>query len=369
MRRIPRVSRLLLLAALPLAAFISACGGDAKKVDAEDWVDDLCEAAADFDETTDEIGGKFAEVDLDDTKSAKKEVAGLLKDQKEAASDFRAAFDKIGQPDIDGGSKVIDAFKDQFKENDKRIGEMSDRVADIDDDDDFMEAFGEIAEDIGEPEFRSKLEDVADDHDEAEDIIDLIDEDPDCAAVIFDQDEATTNPPTSPTTTPGRTPVATAPAKTTNEKWVAGICLALTGWVGDLEDANTSLQGQIDRAASAQDIKTLLVDFLKDGQSETVNMRKEMTALKAPDVKDGAAIHKVFVDAADGLVKVFDSLVADAQKLDTSSLQKASDQLEVFVGRVESSFDEVARTFDKLDQYDPGELDKLFQTRPECQGF
>ncbi|HQW51864.1 MAG TPA: hypothetical protein PL082_07395 [Tepidiformaceae bacterium] len=367
MRQMSGALRLvLLLAALPVAAFSTACGSDTKKVEAEEWVEALCEAAADFDEATDEIGDKFAEVSLDDTAAAKDDTADLLKEQKDAAKDFRADFGKIGQPDIDGGAKVIDAFEDQFKENDDRIGEMSDRVADIDEDADFMEAFMEIADDIGEPDFRSKLEDVADDHDEVEDLIALIDDDPDCAAIIFDEDEAASNTDTPPTT---RTPITTAPAKTTNEKWVAGICTALTGWVGDLEDANTALQSDTEKAASAKDLKALLVDFLKDGRAETVNMRKEIAALKAPDVKDGAAIHKVFVDVSDDLVKVFDGLVTDAEKLDTSSLQKVADQLDVFVGRVESSFDEVGEYFDKLDQYDPGELDQLFQTRPECQGF
>ena len=357
---------LLLVAGLPLAAVIAACGGDgAEKVAVEDWVDSLCEAAADFDTARDNTGTAFEEVDFTDTKAAKEAYNDAIDEQKDVQKDFRAAFDKIGEPDIKGGDKVVKAFQDQFKENDEMTDEVGKQVADIDDDADFVEEFLKIIEDIGEPDFRGPFEDVADDYPDVDEIIDLIEDDPDCARVIFSEEEAATvDPEPSPTRT-----TSTAPANTTNEKWVAGICSSLTGWVADLESANAALQSKIDGAGSAQDLKKLLVAFLEDGQAETVNLRREISALKAPDVDDGEAIHKIFVDASVDLVKVFDNLVSEAERLDASSLTKVTEELDRFIEGVDSAFDEVGQSFDALDQYDPQGLDELFQTRPECQGL
>jgi hypothetical protein len=357
---------LLLVAALPLVAFIAACGGGgAEKVDVEEWVDSLCEVAADFDEARDNTGSAFEEVDFTDTKLAKEAYAKAIKEQKVVQKDFRDAFGKIGEPDIKGGDKVVSAFEAQFKENDKKTDEVGDLVADIDDDDDFIEEFLKIIDKVEEPDFRGRLEKVADDYPDVDEIIDLIEDDADCARVIFSEEEAAT---VDPEPAPTRT-ISTGPAVTTNEKWVAGICTSLTGWVADLEGANSALQSKIDGAASAEDLKKLLVAFLKDGQTETVNLRREIAALKAPDVKDGDAIHKIFVDATVDLVKVFDNLVGEAERLDASSLAKVTDDLDRFVDGVDSAFDEVAQSFDALDQYDPQGLDELFQTRPECQGL
>lgn len=367
MRQTALLGRVMLLfAALPLAALVASCGGDsAKKVSAQEWVDSLCEAAAEFAEARDNTGSAFEEVDFTDTKAAKKAYAEAIKEQKEAQKDFRDAFGEIGEPDIKGGDKVVKAFEDQFKENDGKTDDIGKRVADIDDDADFVDEFLKIAEEVGSPEFRTRLEKVADDYPDVEDIIDLIDDDPDCREVIFsDGEEVTEEPSPSPTRVP-----AGVPPVTTNEKWVAGICTALAGWVGDLEAADAAFQSKIDSAAGAQDLKDLLIGFLEEGRTETVNLRREINALKRPDVSDGEAIHKVFTDAGNELVTVFDNLLAEAEKVDARSLTQVTTDLERFVVGVEAAFAEVSESFKALDRYNPEGLDELFNTRWECQEF
>lgn len=356
---------LLLLAVLPLAALITACGGGTKKVAAEEWVDGLCEAAADFDKARDNAGAAFEEVDFTDTKAAKEAYADANAEQKDIQKDFRSAFDKLGEPDIKGGDKVVKAFEAQFKENDEKTDRVAKLVKDMDDDADFVEEFLKILDDVGEPDFRGRLEDVAADYPEVDDIIGLIEDDPDCARVIFSQEEGST---TDPEPSPTRTGTASPPT-TTNEKWVVGICTSLTDWVAGLEAANQSLQSKIDSAGSAADLKKLLITFLETGRSETVTLQREIRALKAPDVKDGAAIHQIFVDASNDLVKVFDNLLKEAEAVDASSLAKVTADLERFTNGVEGAFNEVSDSFNALDKYDPQGLDELFQTRPECQEF
>ncbi len=370
-------ARLGLLAALPLSAMLFACGGGSdKKVAMDDWVADLCEAAIDFNDASDKAGEGFLNADFEDTKGSKAAFKKGVDGQKKAQKTFRSEFGKLGQPDIDDGAKVIDAFNDQFKENDKVIADISKRVADIDDDDDFFEEFLKIADDFNTPDFRKALNDLADDSDDVQDLIDEIDADEECSSVIFDQPGADTAN-AEPTPKPAKTAVANktsvpptaAAAKTTNEKWVSGICTSLSGWVADLEKANEKLDGTLKTAKDAPALKQALVDFLKAGQTETKNLQKEVGALKAPDVKDGGAIHKVFVDASAQLVTVFDNLVGDAQKVGTNSLAQTAADVDRLSQGIGAAFDSVATTFDKLDSYKATEIEKLFESRPECSGF
>ncbi len=373
------LARTAVLAALPLSSFLTSCGGGgAKKVDADDWVADLCDAAASFQKASDKAGESFLEADFSDTKKAKAAFKESVEKQKDAQKDFRADFDKIGQPDIEDGDKVVDAFKDQFEENDKATDDVAKAIAKIDNDDDFTEAFFKIADDFDTPDFRAKMEDLADDSDDVADLIDAIDEDADCSSVIFDQpgadDTSSANPTATPkasrTTAAGRTTVPTAAAaKTTNEKWVAGVCTSLGGWIQDLEKANDTLDSTLNTAKDAPALKQALVEFMKTGQTETRNLQKEIAALKAPDVKDGAAIQKTFNDAMTQLVGVFDGLLADAQKVGTGSLAQTSTDVDRIASGITDAFDDVAATFDKLDNYNAGELDRLFDERPECQGI
>ncbi|MFN8616681.1 MAG: hypothetical protein U0837_06260 [Dehalococcoidia bacterium] len=373
------LARTALLAALPLTTLLASCGGGSdKKVPADDWVADLCDAAVSFQKASDKAGEGFLEVDFGDTKKAKAAFKDSVEKQQEAQKDFRADFDKIGQPDIQDGDKVVDAFKDQFEENDKATDDVAKAVAKIDNDDDFMEEFLKVADDFDTPDFRAKLEDLADDSDDVADLIDSIDEDSECSSVIFDQagsdDTSSANPTATPkaskTATTSKTAVPTAAAaKTTNEKWVAGVCTSLGGWIQDLENANTKLDSTLNTAKDAPALKQALVDFMKTGQTETKNLQKEIAALKAPDVKDGAAIQKTFNDAMTQLVSVFDGLVSDAQKVGTGSLTQTTTDVERIAGGITDAFDDVATTFDKLDNYNAGELDTLFDQRPECQGI
>lgn len=152
----------------------------------------------------------------------------------------------------------------------------------------------------------------------------------------------------------------------TNEKWVAGICTSFSGWVNDITGAEATLQKALDDTKSASDLKQKLVDFLKTGQTETKNLQKELKALKAPDVKDGDKINKIFVDASGQFVTLFDKTVADAQKIDDSSLSKVTTDLESFETQISDSFGNLDTAFADLDKYQSTDLENLFQSRPEC---
>ena len=374
MRPAELIRPMLLFAALPIAAIAIGCSGSSsKKVELDDWVADLCDAAADFSNAADEASKPLDDADIEDTKEAKKAFAETLKLQKEAQKDFRSDFDKIGQPDIEDGDKVMDAFRDQFKANTDATDDIGKAVADIDDDEDFLDAFFELADKFDTPDFREKLNDLAEDSDDVQDLIDAIDDDPDCSDTIF-QDSGGTEVDASatPASSNGRTPTssgADAP-KTQNEKWVAGVCTAFDDWVNNIADANNKFQGELNKTPDdGATVKKLLVTYMKVAQAETEDLQSRVSKLKAPDVKDGAQIHKVFVETTDDLVTAFDDLVSQANKIDTSTPQKALDDVTALGNSVEDAFAEASAGFDKLDEFDAGELEDLFDARPECAGL
>ncbi|MGB4863167.1 MAG: hypothetical protein WBO97_11960 [Tepidiformaceae bacterium] len=361
----PAVRRILLLAMLPIASLSFACSSSTKAVALDDWVDGLCEAAADFQDAATKGGKAFAETDTTDTKAAKKAFADSVEEQKKAQKDFRASFDKLGEPDVEDGDKVVKAFKDQFKANSESLDDFAATVADIDNNDDFEEGFFDALGDFNPPDFRSSLEDLADDSDGVQDVIDAIEDDPDCAVVIFQDGDGSASDDTDDKTTDDKT----AAPKTTNEKWVAGICTAFGDWVDDVGAANVAFQARLDDAPQdGAAIKKILVEFLKTAQADTENLDASVGKLKAPDVKDGAKIHKVFTDASGNLVEVFDDLVARANKIDVSNASRTLADVDALAESIDGAFEEASAGFDKLDTFDAGELEDLFDSRPECSG-
>lgn len=371
------LTRLGLLAAVPLALFAVACGSSSnnKKVDADDWVAELCNVAIDFDKAGDEAGEEFLEVDFDDTKEAKEAFAKSISEQKDAQKDFRSDFEKLGQPDIEDGDKVVEAFEQQFDDNDDFTDKIADAVSDIDEDEDFLEEFSDILDDNTEPDFRDTLEDIAGDGDDVQDLIAEIEADEDCANVIFDDEEIedVSDEPTTPATQSARpTTTSSTPsaAGNANQQWVRGVCTSYSGWVSDIQKANTDFQAKVGpAAANPAALKKVMVDFLKIGQAETRNLQREMNALRAPTGNDGPAIHKTFVDTANNLVGVMDGLVGDAEKLSTASDAQLAAEMGVLAQGIGEAFAEASTGFEKLGQFNAPELKNIFNAEPSCAGL
>ena len=371
------LARLALAAILPLAIVATACSSsEAKKVDPDDWVADLCDIAIDFQKAGDEAGEGFLDADLDDTKKAKEAFADAIRGQRDAQKDFRSDFNGIGQPDVEDGDKIVEAFKQQFDDNDDFTGKVEDAVAEIDDGDEFFEEFMAILEDNPEPDFRETLDEIAGDGDGVEDVVRQIEDDPDCASVIFDDEETddVSDQPTTTTATQSARPTTAAgtPSAGTdaNRRWVQGVCSSYSGWVTDIQKANSDFQSKVGPAATnPESLKRVMVDFLKVGQTETRNLQREMNALGAPSGKDGPAIHKTFVDTADNLVNVMDDLVTDAEKLSTTSDAQLAAEIGVLAQGIGEAFVEASAGFDKLSQFDAPELRAMFNSEPACSGL
>jgi hypothetical protein len=344
----PRPSSLALaLAMLPLALAAASCSGSTKTAPLGEWVDGLCRAGAIYQTVSDAAGETFARADFSDTKAAKAAFARAIDVQREAQKTFRSSFDDLGQPDIDGGKAVVQAFRDQFSENTKRVDDFANRVAAIPDSADFLTAFDKIADQVEEPDFRGRLEAVARDHPAVNDLIAAIEADPDCASVFFPSDAAA--------------------SEAEKEAWVSGVCTALNNWVESLSTGADRLSSNVDAAATPADVRQLLVDFFEQGLTDTRNLQRALRRLSPPPVRDGEAIQAVFTDAADDLVAAMERLTREARSLEFTSPAQAIAESDRLISLIEQLFGNVATSFDALQQYDPEGLETYFQTLPECQ--
>lgn len=363
------------------ALFLAACGGDdgggGKKVSAEDWTADVCGLAIDFNGKSDSLGSDLIDLDFG-KKGAKKDVLKILDELEKARSTFRKGFDKLGTPDIDSGKDVRAAFVKQFEENDKTFKDVKDKVNKLDEGSKFGDQLMKVFQDAPEPAFRKRLQTIAGNKKTADagDIINLIDDDPECASVLFSSSSGSEPEPTKAATR--ETPKAASPtavARTTpkagaskNEKWVIGFCGAIQAYGTDVGQLTNNINFG---GGSNQQIKDGLVKVFTDMQSRTVKLRDDVKNLGAPDIKDGAKVQTALVDAFTQFVNTFDQVIKDAKALDPgASSTKLQSDLSKLTDKFTQTLDSLDSTFDKLDtQYDTKELVRIAQDVPECVGI
>jgi hypothetical protein len=181
-------ARLTAFAILPAALLGGACGGGGgsnERVDVEDWVADVCDLAIQNDEDTSAIFDDLNDIDLTD-RNAKDDVVGAFEEARDAFDTLEEDFNDVGIPDIEKGSNVRKAFRDNISENRRNADRLISELRKLDSGRNFERDFSQLLDDIDieDPDLRSKLEDI--NERDVDDLIDLIDEDPDCSAILFD---------------------------------------------------------------------------------------------------------------------------------------------------------------------------------------
>lgn len=163
-----------------------ACGGSSlEKVDADDWVADVCDAALDFQDDFLDAAGGLDVIEDGDPDEIKDAVDEWVDEGSDAIDAFVKDVEDVGQPDIDGGADVIKAFRAHAKKQKEILADFKKDVNKLDDDDDedFRDGVFDILDDVEDPDFREELEDI--DENDVDDLIDQIDDEPDCASVLF----------------------------------------------------------------------------------------------------------------------------------------------------------------------------------------
>ena len=183
MRLSPRLGLVAIAAAvLPFAA----CGGsDLEKVDAEDWVADVCDRALDFDDDLNDAAADLAVIEDGDPDEIKDAIDAFVDDASDIIDEFVKDIEDIGQPDIEGGDQVIKAIRAHAKDEKDQLTKFKDEVNDLDDDDedDFRDDVISVLEDTEDLDLRDRFEDI--DERDVDDLIDEIDADSDCSSALF----------------------------------------------------------------------------------------------------------------------------------------------------------------------------------------
>lgn len=184
-------SRLRMLAVLTtLAAFAVGCGGgvgDSKtqKVEIQDWVAGMCLKAHDFDDAQTEAAHALAEADEDNPEALKKAIDSLVRDAGFALEDFVRDVERIGEPDIRSGSKVLDAFRQHQNDEQKILDKFKSDVNRLDQNDKkYREKVFGILNDVEDKDLRDRLEGIK--QDDVDHLIGLIDTDMECSFIVFD---------------------------------------------------------------------------------------------------------------------------------------------------------------------------------------
>lgn len=178
--------RVFALTLVPLALATVACGGGGgKKVDPEDWVQDVCALATENDETTNDIFAELNDIDLGD-EDAKDDVVAAFEEARDSFDDLEDEFNDLGQPDIEQGGEVRNVFRESIRQNKETADRLIDEIRDLDAGRNFEEDLTELFNDFEDEDFdlRAELEDI--NNRDVDDLIELIEEDPECSAILFD---------------------------------------------------------------------------------------------------------------------------------------------------------------------------------------
>jgi len=158
------------------------------------------------------------------------------------------------------------------------------------------------------------------------------------------------------------------PGATKNEKWAAGLCVAVASFESDIEKLSTSVA--FSPTDDAEKIKDTLVRFLQDAQKRSARLQADVKSLGDPDGKDGKKIQAAMVAASGKAVGVFDKAVKDAQALTTKDQARLQSEIVALGNSIEDASNDIASAFEQIDRdYDTRELTKVAESVPECTGI
>lgn len=369
---------ILAVAILSGAVILSSCGGgDDKKVDVDDWVKANCDIMQDFSKASDKVGEGLDKIDLS-KKGAKDDVVDLIKDFDKERSKLSAERKKTGTPDVKGGAEVVAAINKQSGVNDKAFARLKKDLDKLEDGKNFEKDLVALFTDVKpDNNLRSDLDDLAGAKktEGAQDVLDALADDPECSATLLDEERRTTEPvktpPPSKTTVASKTPVARATLKANaskDEKWVIGLCNAVQAFSEDIEKLGAGFD--IPPGANGQKVKALLVAFLTDLQKRSATLKSDIDKLGNPDGKDGAKIETALSEAAGQIVRLFDSSVSDAKKLNANDQTQLAQQLGLLGARLQAAGTSIEVAFDQIDRnFDLSNIDKIANSTPQCAGI
>jgi hypothetical protein len=156
------------------------------------------------------------------------------------------------------------------------------------------------------------------------------------------------------------------------KKWVSVFCGSVLTWQKTVQ-SNTSKLDQTLNAltksgkADLPSLRTKLVGYLDGVVRATDTLTRQVRAVGAPSVKNGAKIQSGVLGAFSRLRTVFLSAKRTAQKLPVDSAKTFSRDAVALGKRIQASANDVGAAFQALDKYSTKSLDDAAKKDASCK--
>ena len=145
--------------------------------------------------------------------------------------------------------------------------------------------------------------------------------------------------------------------------YVKGLCSSVQAYVDDITTLSTDFAAGIDPAASVEEQKQAVLDFLDDALALTGALIDEMNTAGVPDVEGGAAMVAAVAASFEQARGVLEDARARVEAASTEDPQAFAAELNEVGATIQSSVGEIGGS---LDLVDSPELAAAAEDEPSC---
>ncbi len=145
--------------------------------------------------------------------------------------------------------------------------------------------------------------------------------------------------------------------------YVKGLCTSVQSYVDDITTLSTDFAAGIDPAASVDEQKQAVLDFLDDALALTQALIDQVDAAAVPDVEGGAAMVSAIVTSFEQARDVLETARARVEAASTEDPQAFAAELNEVGATIQSSLGEIGGS---LDLVDSPELAAAAEDEPTC---
>jgi hypothetical protein len=144
---------------------------------------------------------------------------------------------------------------------------------------------------------------------------------------------------------------AFAPAQTTPPKeWAHDVCTALGEWLSDIKHGSRSMVSKLRSAASAPEVKDVLVNSLGTYVQDTDTLLAQIREAGVPKIKDGTKLARVIQNGVTDAREIFAEAQETAANLDTTDPAQLAADVKDLEKSIRKSGDKVGRTLTRAER-------------------
>ncbi|MEX2211262.1 MAG: hypothetical protein WD689_05805 [Gaiellaceae bacterium] len=161
-----------------------------------------------------------------------------------------------------------------------------------------------------------------------------------------------------------------APEGTPPADWAATVCGALGSWQTALEQQAEGLGAEVLQAATPQQSKERIVEFLDSVVASTETMRGEISDVGRPAVEAGADIEEDLRVGLEAMQAAFQDAQASVAEVPTDDPQAFQQELTRIGEELQQQGQAIGDTLGEIDEkYDAPELSTALEETDACQEF